>query len=355
MKSNVNLVDNIIQNRFVSHLFFWSAFVLFSTILTTLNSGSFVNNLINYLSLLPVQMIAAYTMIYYQVPLIISKRKYFYFSISFLLSAYIFSALARLVVIYIAEPFIRVNFEQEPFLEVVSDVYYLFAVYFPVVYVIVFLMLAMKTIKERLEEKAHIQLLQKEKATNELKFLKAQIHPHFLFNTLNNLYALTLAKSDVAPKVVVKLSEMLDYILYQCNEPSIEIEKEINLLQGYIDLEMLRYNEHFEMTFDHEIISPNARIAPLILLSIVDNAFKHGTSGNPIDPKIHIRLSVEDGQLYFKVFNTKSALQNDKSNNNGIGNTNLRRQLEINYPNKYQLEVEDMPKTYQVILKIDLN
>ncbi len=358
MSSKATLTDFILRNRFVSHFLFWGTFLLVFTILATLNAGSFSDHLINYVSILPFQMMAAYFLVYYQVPKLLLQKKYARFGISVLASAYVFSVLARLVVIYIVEPRVRENFEQETVWEVLTDPYYLFSVYFPVVYVIVFLMLAVKTIKERFEEKHQIQLLENEKATNELKFLKAQIHPHFLFNTLNNLYALTLAKSDAAPIVVTKLSEMLDYMLYQCNEPSIAIEKEIILLQGYIDLETLRYGTQLQLEFNHQVDIPSTQIAPLILLSFVENAFKHGASGNPLNPKVDVDLQVEKGQLYFKVFNTKPApntFKKEDTEKKHIGLANINRQLTLNYPNTHSIEVDDTQDSYCVTLRIDLN
>ena len=123
-------------------------------------------------------------------------------------------------------------------------------------------------LKDQLEEKSKLEELQKEKVNAQLKFLKSQIHPHFLFNTLNNLYLLTLEKREEAPEVVLKLSEMLDYMLYQCNEPTVTLVKEIELIKNYIELEQLRYDERLEVNFDHKLEDQNAKIAPLILLSL---------------------------------------------------------------------------------------
>lgn len=359
MNTKTTLVDKILQNRTVSHVLFWVVFLLVMSIWSSLNYGSLKDNFINNLALLPAQIIATYLLVYYQVPQFLLKKKYGKFIFSLSISIYVLSIIARLCIVYLSEPFIRQDFEQETFLEIISEPFYLLIVYFPAVYMVGFIMFALKSIKDRLEEKNQLEVLQKEKATNELKFLKAQIHPHFLFNTLNNLYALTLSKSDAAPKVVVKLSELLDYILYQCNEPYVEIHKELELLQGYIDLEMLRYGKQLDLVFEHNIDNKNTLIAPLILLSIIENAFKHGASGNPIDPKIHIDLKVENAQLFFKVFNTKTSWVKEEGKNNSrkskqIGTINLKRQLELNYPHQYKLEVRETKKSYTVILNIDL-
>ena len=355
--NKTTLVDRIMQNRILSHVLFWGGFFVIFTILATLNSGDIKESLISYLAFLPAQLLAGYILVYYQVPKLLLKKKYLIFAISFFLSIYGFSVLARLSSIYLAEPFFRENFYQESIIEVLLDPLYLAVVYFPSVYVFVFLMLVVKIIKDRFQEIHQLEIIQKEKANTELKFLKAQIHPHFLFNTLNNLYALTLIKSDAAPEVVLKLSEMLDYILYQCNEPTVPIIKEIELLQGYIDLEMLRYGEQLELSFTHSYDDPNILFAPLILLSFVENAFKHGASGNLKNPKINIVLEIKNSQLYFKIFNTKMLQINEskKDQKKGIGFNNAERQLELNYKNNYDLKINDNENDYEVILKIDLN
>ncbi|WP_299440373.1 histidine kinase [uncultured Aquimarina sp.] len=357
MNTNKPFIDRIIQNRKVSHLLFWGSFLLIFTLLASLNSGTLKSHIINYLAMLPSQIIAAYVLNYFQIPNLLLQKKYLLFLGSMIVSIYLLSAFARWSVVYIAEPFIRVDFVQESITEILSDFAYLFSTYFPAVYIYAFMMLIIKAIKDRFEEKHQLEMLLKEKATNELKFLKAQIQPHFLFNTLNNLYALTLSKSDVAPQVVLKLSELLDFILYQSDEASISIQKEIELIQGFIDLESLRYGDSLDLIFNHKADDLNTQIAPLLLLPLVENAFKHGSSGNPNNPKIHIDLSVIDTKLTFKVYNSRLHTINtiEKPNNkSGIGMSNLKRQLELNYANTYRLDIEDLPDSYSVELFIDL-
>lgn len=259
-------------------------------------------------------------------------------------------------VVYIAEPFIRTDFAQESIQEILSDTAYLFSVYFTSTYVYAFVMMLIKTVKIRFEERQKIQILQKEKATNELKFLKGQIQPHFLFNTLNNLYALTLTKSDLAPKVVLKLSELLDFILYQSDKATIPISKEIELIQGFIELETLRYGDKIAVDFNFETEDNSVKIAPLLLLPLVENAFKHGVSGSTKDAKIKIDLQVTEDQLKFEIFNTKPAQAVSKNlKGNGIGSVNLKRQLELNYPDGHSLAVKDTSEDYFVELCINLN
>lgn len=353
---NQTLLDTVLQKRWLTHLLFWLGLFVLFTVLASLNTGKIRPHAITYFATLPSQMAAAYLLNYYLIPQLLYKKKYFLFIALLLVSIYVLSALGRISVVYIAEPFVRTNFEQESLAEIFSDTAYLFSVYFTSTFVYAFVMMLVKTVKTRFEERHKIQMLQKEKTTNELKFLKAQIQPHFLFNTLNNLYALTLAKSDLAPEIVLKLSELLDFILYQSDEPTISINKEIELIKGFIDLESLRYGDKLDLVFEHNVDNSNTQIAPLVLLPIIENAFKHGSSGNPDTAKIHIMLSVINKVLNFEVHNNKPKihLKGVDPNKSGIGTINLKRQLELNYPNKNRLKVEDSLDSYLVKLYLDL-
>ncbi|WP_350292357.1 histidine kinase [uncultured Croceitalea sp.] len=351
-------IDIISQKRQVAHLLFWLGLLFVFMVLATINSGSLLTSALNHLTLLPLQICAAYLLNYYQIPKLLLNKKYLAFSISLLFSIYILSALGRITVIYLVEPFIREDFTQESVKEIFQDTQYLFSAYFPTVYSYALLMLFIKAFKTRFEEKHRIEVLQKEKATNELKFLRAQIQPHFLFNTLNNLYALTLAKSDVAPEVVLKLSEILDFILNQSEKPTILIHKEIELLKAFIELETLRYGNRLNCSFKHEIIHTHTQIAPLLFLPLVENAFKHGTKGLSKNTSVEINLTSTEKMLSFKINNDKNQNANPSaisSSSSGIGISNLKRQLELNYPDKHNLTITETMTDYTVELTLDLN
>ena len=166
-----------------------------------------------------------------------------------------------------------------------------------------------------------------------------------------------MAKSDLAPEVVLKLSEILDFILYQSSQSEIPVEKEIELIQSFIDLETLRYGDLIEVTFDHEVDNTSAKISPLILLPFVENAFKHGASGNLEDPTIDVDLKVEKNQLLFSVFNNKPKDEGRKKEtlHGGIGIKNLKRQLALNYDQKHTLKIQETNQNYHVQLTLELN
>lgn len=261
--------------------------------------------------------------------------------------------LTRFLTIYVVEDLIQRGFEKESIWQILTNARHLFARYFHTVILAPMIFIPIKLLKTSLEEKGKIEALEKEKVSAQLKFLKTQIHPHFLFNTLNNLYLLTLEKREEAPEVVLKLSEMLDYMLYQCNVPLVSISKEIALIENYMDLEKLRYDERLGLTFESSLEKQNARIAPLLLLTLVENAFKHGGEGQ--DGKTHIKIKVTEmeDELNMQVYNTKSNVGN-RQQKKGIGLENLKTQLELQYPNKHNLLINETPESYEVALKISL-
>jgi two-component system, LytTR family, sensor kinase len=190
-----------------------------------------------------------------------------------------------------------------------------------------------------------------EKVSSELKFLKAQINPHFLFNTLNNIYALARKKSEDTPEVVLKLSNMLRYMLYETKAEKVTVEKEIQLIEDYIQIEKIRYSNRLNISFNKEIDDSKTLIAPLILLPFVENAFKHGASESRFDINIAISLQLVDNQIKFTVINTKEAHCAAIKDSIGLGN--IKRQLELTYKT-HNLQIENTENHFKVTLIIYL-
>jgi sensor histidine kinase YesM len=190
----------------------------------------------------------------------------------------------------------------------------------------------------------------------ELNFLKSQINPHFLFNTLNSLYALTLKKSDEAPEVVIKLSEMMRYMLYECNEPRVPLSKEVTYIRNYLDLERLRH-KNLNVAFDVEGIVGDLQVAPLIFIAFIENAFKHGASNHISAGFVHIHLYIEKDELNLYVENSKPEKQPAQAHkrSGGIGLVNVRRRLDILYSDSHHLDIFDKPNTYGVNLWMRLD
>lgn len=204
-------------------------------------------------------------------------------------------------------------------------------------YVVVFLGVAVKLVNQYNSNQVEIQKLKKEKVEAELKFLKAQLHPHFLFNTLNNLYALTLEKSDKAAGVVLKLSELLDYVLYECNANLVPLEKEIKQIENYIELEKLRFGSRPDVKFIRTELSTKKMIPPMLLMTLVENSFKHGVSKSMSKSWVHLNLEEKNDQLIFRVSNSKPKLNNSKPEiSGGVGLQNLENRLKLIYKENFK-------------------
>ena len=351
-----NFFDRILQNRLLSHVSFWLLMLLSAPLTSSLEVKTLLEAFIFRSVAMPMKIIPTYFFVYYLVPKFFHTKKYFTFIVLFFLSSILFTIIYRFNNVHIAETLAGLDAPKESLFQIIYEVRYTFLFYFFRIYYATIVFILLKAFKDREVKKRQIDILEKEKTKAELNFLKAQIHPHFLFNTLNNLYVLTLEKSDEAPEVVAKLSEMLDYILYQCKDSKVLLSKEVELIQNYIALEKLRYGNRLQLTFDYPEETSQQMIAPLILISVIENAFKHGVSTTIEEGVINISLQIENNQLHFQVFNTKANdVQYDVMDyKKGIGVKNIKRQLELIYPNEHQLIIEEKPESYQVNLNITL-
>ena len=197
------------------------------------------------------------------------------------------------------------------------------------------------------------QQLRIEKQEAELNYLKSQTNPHFLFNTLNNIYSLARDKSDLAPESILRLSKMLRFMLYETGGEYIAIEQELKIINDYIALEKLRYDESLRINFNHDIEDMKQAIPPLLLIPLVENAFKHGVSETRNQPFVDIHLSVNKRQLTFIVKNSSETSPGEGNVKENIGLSNLRRQLELLYKN-YELSVQQQGSVFIATLKINL-
>lgn len=197
--------------------------------------------------------------------------------------------------------------------------------------------------------------LQVEKRDAELQFLRAQIHPHFLFNTLNNIYGLALKQSSHTPDGILRLSGLLDFILYECNAERIPIQKEITLIRHYTELERLRFDERLDLAFRHDNPPEDLLIAPLLLLPFVENAFKHGANASNEKVYVKIDLSAEKGKLHFQVENSKTDTVTKNANGaKGIGLRNVEKRLELLYPGRFVFAKSDDGSVFRINLTLDL-
>ncbi|MEM7381661.1 MAG: histidine kinase, partial [Bacteroidota bacterium] len=222
---------------------------------------------------------------------------------------------------------------------------------FVVSLVLIIKFIQLQTLQERKNKE-----LSEQKLEAELNYLKHQLQPHFLFNTLNNLYGMIITKDENAGEIVLKLSDILSYMLYNSNDKEISLEKELDSLSNYIELEKLRYGKELTVTYDVSGVPEDHKIAPLILISFVENAFKHGPSDALGDSWIRIKVQIEEGQIRFEVENSIDKESIDKQTKqsrvvSGIGLANIEKRLELIYGDTYDLHISE-GDTYKVELTI---
>ena len=220
---------------------------------------------------------------------------------------------------------------------------------------IVGLALAIKLLKNwYLKQRETVQLT-REKINAELQLLKAQVHPHFLFNTLNNIYSFILKGSPRAPEMIKKLSALLNYILNECNHPLVPLSKELSLIQDYMELERIRYGDKLSMTHHVQGNAKDKMISPLLLIPFVENSFKHGTSRMLTHPWVKLDITIEDHLLDFRISNNKPEQKNDTAPKRGIGLTNVKKRLQLLYPGTHSLFITENEMSYDVTMKIALD
>ena len=331
------------------HLLFW--FVVWFFFYNFFSVGSSNSNFIFWFStiLSTIAIVSSYVFIYHLIPNFLITKKHKQFALySFYAGVFIVCAVLMTVVFGFVF-FYNLEFQKMPGLTKNSGVILV------CVLLIITLTSGFKVWKQHfksLEEKKTIEnkflQTQLQLKEQELKFLKMQIHPHFLFNTLNTLYGFALKKSEEAPEMILKLSNLLDYILYQVDKPLVLLIDEINHIKNYIALEKLRFQEGLNIDFQIDIANQDLKIAPMLLLPFVENAFKHGTQINDV-LKIDINIKTTADFLYFEIINL--AKESEKSSK-GIGLENIKKRLEMLYVNKYDLEILKEEYTYKVNLKI---
>lgn len=209
-----------------------------------------------------------------------------------------------------------------------------------------------RLISDRMKEDEQVKEQENERLKSELSFLRSQISPHFMFNVLNSVVSLSRRKPEMVEPVVVKLSELMRYMIYETNDSIVPISKELAYLESYIDLQKIRFGDDIQIDFTHELGPKSSQIEPMLLIPFVENAFKHGV-GFIENPTIEIELKDSATELYFKVANKKGASINEiKDESSGIGLANVKRRLELLYPTNHRLEVLDSGSDFIISLTI---
>ncbi len=328
-------------------LIFWGLYI-FSEYLANLMhipDGETLQFLKSTLLSLPALLLATYILIRFGIPLILPTSRWFAFS-TLVITLAIFLFYARLQWLTFIQYLEHDQVFQIPGTKVLKNV---IRDYATVGLAVCIYIINDYRVKQSLNEK-----LIKAKAEAEIKLLKGQLHPHFLFNSLNNIYSLALLQSEHTADSILKLTDLLDYLVYRANLESVPIEKEVQLLENYIGLEKLRYGEHLKVSMNLEEVSNGAMITPLILLPFAENCFKHGGPGPDGSFVIQLVLQADEKALFFSLKNTKKQGRVENKSNGGVGLQNLRERLRLIYPDQHQLDILETDDAYQVELKIKL-
>lgn len=341
------------------HVVFWLVFYLFS-LLTYFHDGlekiGFKNWAILEMSEdffhVLTQMLFCYAVLYLLYPFFLQSKKYIAFIAGLLiLGAGIFWLYFFEHIVIFKSIHAHAGMPFRP-----PDVVYWFTMislftYFPLS---TGLAVAIKVLKNFYIKQQQNQSLSRENANAELQLLKAQVHPHFLFNTLNNIYSFTLTKSMQAPKLVMNLSDTLSYMINDCETNLVLLEKEIKMMNDYIELEKVRYGNRLELKLTVEGDTTGKLITPLLMIPFIENSFKHGASKMLNGGWIHMSIQADDNILHFTIVNGKPAYS-DREERGGIGLSNVKKRLALLYPFNHLLKIDSTDNTFSVSLQIPVS
>lgn len=349
----LNTLYQLLNKRPVIHLVFWTLFVLIGSFIFSYQQNfPYAFFLMNFLVHLPVFVLFTYSIVYYLVPVYLLNHKYFQFFIMLILAAGLAVTVRILMGRYIYyKLFIpEVLYPKEWFN---TDIFLVNLIWI-IMPVVIFAMF--KYYRNWMTSQTLANEAERKRLASELQLLKAQLNPHFLFNTFNNLYVLALQKSDKTPVIISKMSDLFHYVLYECNAEEVPVTKEIKLIEDYIQLEELRYSDRLSITFEKEIDNPECLIPPMLLYTFVENCFKHGSSPDPGLPWIRLKIRVRGNLFEFEASNSIPKVSCRKElPEGGVGLANIKRRLELIYPKDHQLEIKNENCIFSVRLLIRKN
>src|SRR5665213_1795954 len=332
--------------RIFWHAFFWIFILLFCVAIARNNTKLSIEDLLVIIVLYGVINISLFYLNYLVfIPRLLDKKKYGLFATAIIIA---------LIVFGFGKYGVALFFKQYLIMHVKAKVvgfgsYFLSTVFTSLSFLFLSTVLKFSVdwfLNERIRRD-----LENQRLSAELAFLKSQINPHFLFNSLNSIYSLAYQKSETTPEAILKLSEIMRYMLYESNDNKVDLEKELQYLQSYIDLQKIRFGNKAYIDFKVQGNVGNQQIAPLLLIAFIENAFKHGVANDPSMP-ICLRINLDGTHLHFYMENKKHTL--NKDNEGGIGLNNVKRRLDLLYPGKYTLTIQDEPNNYTCELSLVL-
>ncbi|MEM1219509.1 MAG: histidine kinase [Bacteroidota bacterium] len=341
--------------RIQRHILYWLLWSAFLVIINTL-IGNTLKSLDDHVrigqwiafeaTVLPIKIGAAYTIAYWVMPRYLYTKKYGYFVAYSVVVLLFFAVILYLVYAHFVHPIILHDSQAytiEQFVYKGVQLIYITA-----------MVICIKFFQNYLHEQERNQSLVQQKVEAELKYLRNQVQPHFLFNTLNNIYGLVLSKDQRAGEAIVTLSNLLSFMLYEGDTKRIPLAKELEMLDHYVELELLRYQRRLQFQFDKGTMPVHYSIAPLLLLPFVENAFKHGPAKEEGMSFITIKMDVQEQVLSFFIENSYSSVDQENEHiQSGIGLGNIKKRLELIYPDRHSLQITK-GETFRVYLSIEL-
>ncbi|WP_298756897.1 histidine kinase [uncultured Psychroserpens sp.] len=328
------------------HIGFWIAYTLVYTLIQASYKGDYEGAFIYELMNLPLRLAVVYFNYFYLLPRFLLKGKvvnYFVYTIITLCIAGFFQRIINYELLNILNPEMRDYGLWLPYKFLQSTV----IIASPLIFVIgISVVWKVSQLQKRTNE------LENEKLQSELKYLKSQINPHFLFNTLNNIYGLSLENSKKTPELILKLSDFLSFSLYESNQKMIPLDKEIALMTDFITLEKSRFEDRVAIDFSKPKSTENISIPPLILVPFVENAFKHSLKDETKIADIAIDLKTDNDMLLFEVKNSKSHNITESNTKKGLGLENIKKRLDILYGSDHELTINDNKQLFTILLKI---
>jgi len=281
----------------------------------------------------------------YTIPYLLNKKKYLYFGLCFI-GGILLGAILRVPVSFMVN--------RDLFKTDISRFNYMTVFWDSLVNILfwVVLIVGAKLVVERIRSQRYIEQIENEKAINELNFLRAQFNPHFLFNSINSIYAHIDKSNKQARNMLLVFSDMLRYQLYECNVEQIALDKEISYIKNYITLQKSRLDNRIQVCFCADVLNSNIQIAPLILITFIENAFKHIGFDESRENKIEMKLYTNEFGLVFTITNTKYNSVHSMEGSSGLGVANAKRRLELLYPDKHDLQIDEKENSYSVTLTL---
>lgn len=343
------LNNNKRSYRILPHVLFWISYVILYCVLSDFSyKKGFFNTLYDTLMFIPIDIATAYFTMYVLMPNLLYKRKYYKFMFSLAITFIIAIFITQITHYFIYLPLLHPEYAFKRSLWEYNYFYFLVST----CSVGIFAAAIKLTKKWYLDLNLRIQL-EKQNLQSELALLRSQINPHFLFNTLNNIDSLIHINPELASSTIIKLSEILRYMLYEANTDKVSLEKEIIYLESLIKLNSIRYQNSDFIKFEFYGDLKNKFISPMLIVPFVENAIKHGAK-NITSPGIEIKIEVHENEIIFNIENYIN-ISSFKDKTGGIGLNNVKRRLELLYNNRHSLEIEKSNNKFKVNLILKIN